>query len=89
MKFRASIIHYSLVFLAITILAFMTLEMIPVSVHKGISPLGASAVASRHGEGAFEPSIRLGVEEDEAGLDSANQIMKRAVELVQLVKKNE
>lgn len=68
--------------------AFMTLEMIPVSVHKGISPLGASAVASRHGAGSFDPSIRLGIEEDEPGLDSAYQIMKRAVELVQLVKKN-
>jgi len=68
--------------------AFMTLEMIPVSVHKGISPLGASAVASRHGAGKFEPSIRLGIEEDEPGLDSGNQIMKRAVELVKLIQNN-
>lgn len=68
--------------------AFMTLEMIPVSVHKGISTLGASAVASRHGAGIFEPSLRLGVEEDELGLDSANQIIERAVELVKLVKKD-
>jgi multimeric flavodoxin WrbA len=68
--------------------AFMTLEMIPVSVHKGISPLGASAVASRHGAGTFDPSLRLGVEEDEPGLDSAKQIIERAVELVKLVKKD-
>jgi multimeric flavodoxin WrbA len=70
------------------LLAFMTLEMIPVSVHKGISPLGASAVASKDGFGAFDPSIRLGIEEDQPGLDSASQIMKRAVELAVLVKKN-
>ena len=69
--------------------AFMTLEMIPVSVHKGISPLGASAVASRQGAGIFEPSLRLGIEEDEPGLDSAKQIIDRAVELVKLVKKDE
>jgi len=68
--------------------AFMTLEMIPVSVHKGISPLGASAVASRHGAGSFEPMLRLGVLEDAPGLDSAKHIMDRAVELVKLIKKN-
>ncbi|QTA91267.1 flavodoxin family protein [Desulfonema magnum] len=71
------------------IYAFMTLEMIPVSVHKGISTLGASAVASKNGAGVFDPSVRLGIEEDAPGLDSANQIMKRAVELVKLIKKNE
>ncbi|MDA8404078.1 MAG: flavodoxin family protein [Desulfobacteraceae bacterium] len=66
--------------------AFMTLEMIPVSVHKGISPLGASAVASRHGAGSFEKTLRFGIEEDAPGLDSAKHIMDRAVELVQLIK---
>jgi multimeric flavodoxin WrbA len=69
------------------LLAFMTLEMIPVSVHNSISPLGASAVASKDGAGAFDPSIRLGIEKDQPGLDSANQIMKRAVELVKLINK--
>jgi multimeric flavodoxin WrbA len=68
--------------------AFMTLEMIPVSVHKGISILGASAVSSNHGEGTFDPSIRLGVEKDKPGLDSADQIMRRAIELVKLVKRD-
>lgn len=68
--------------------AFMTLEMIPVSVHKGISPLGASAVASKHGAGTFERSIRLGMEKDGLGLDSANYIMDRAIELVKLIKKD-
>lgn len=66
--------------------AFMTLEMIPVSIHRGISPLGASAVASRHGAGALESSKRLGIEEDLLGLDSGRYIMERAVELIQLIK---
>ena len=34
------------------ITTFLTLEMIPVSVHKGVSPLGASALASTAGSGA-------------------------------------
>lgn len=67
--------------------AFMTLEMIPVSVHKGISPLGASAVASRNGSGDFDPAVRIGIEDDEPGLDSAVHIMKRAMELSKLVKR--
>jgi multimeric flavodoxin WrbA len=70
------------------IYAFMTLEMIPVSTNKGVSTLGASGVASRHGGGMFDPSLRLGVEEDELGLDSAKKIMERAVELAKLIKKN-
>ena len=70
------------------LLAFMTLEMIPVSSHKGISPLGASAVASKDGAGTFDPSIRLGIEEDKPGLDSARLIMERAIELVKLIKNN-
>jgi multimeric flavodoxin WrbA len=69
------------------IYAFLTLEMIPVSAHKGISLLGASAVASIHGSGDFDPAVRLGINEDESGLDSAKAIMERAVELVRLLKK--
>ena len=68
--------------------AFLTLEMIPVSVHKGVSPLGASALASRGGAGEFDPNVRLGIEEDAPGLDSANHIMQRAVGLVKLLKKS-
>lgn len=68
------------------IYAFLTLEMIPVSVHKGISPLGASAVASRNGAGDFDPSVRLGVENDGPGLDSARHIMKRALDLAQRIR---
>ena len=66
----------------------MILEMIPVSVHKGISPLGASLVARKAGSGIFDPSVRLGFEEDELGLKSAKRIMERAIELVQLVKRD-
>jgi multimeric flavodoxin WrbA len=67
--------------------AFMTLEMIPVSSHKGVSTLGASAVASIHGSGDFDPSVRIGIKEDELGLESAKAIMERAVELVKLIKR--
>jgi multimeric flavodoxin WrbA len=67
--------------------AFMTLEMIPVSANTGISTLGASAVASINGSGDFDPSVRLGIDQDELGLDSAKAIMERAVELVRLVKR--
>lgn len=69
------------------IYAFMTLEMIPVSSHKGVSLLGASAVASVNGSGDFNPAVRLGVEEDAPGLQSARNVMKRAVELAKLIKK--
>ncbi|MRR16878.1 MAG: flavodoxin family protein [Deltaproteobacteria bacterium] len=67
------------------ILAFLTLEMIPASVHKGVSPLGASAYASLNGSGAFDPSVTLGIENDEAGLQSARLIMRRALELAKLM----
>lgn len=67
--------------------AFMALEMIPVSVHHCISPIGASAVATRDGLGLFEKDIRLGVELDTGGLHSGRAMMARAVELCQLIKK--
>jgi multimeric flavodoxin WrbA len=67
--------------------AFMTLEMIPVGVHTGISTLGASAVASIGGAGEFDPAVRIGIEEDEWGLKSAAAVMERAVELAGLVRK--
>ena len=69
------------------ILAFMTYEMIPVSVHKGISPLGASAVSSKNGSGVFDPSVRLGIEHDEDGSLSAKALMERAVGLARIIKK--
>ena len=65
--------------------AFMTLDMIPATIHSCISPMGASAVASRHGEGKFDPSVRVGIQEDQAGLDSGKALLSRAVELVGLI----
>jgi multimeric flavodoxin WrbA len=67
------------------ITAFLTLEMIPASVHKGVSPLGASAFASKDGSGDFDQQVTLGVENDEAGMMSARLIMRRALELAKLI----
>jgi len=69
------------------ICAFITLDMIPATIHSSISPLGASAVSSRHGEGVFEPKIRLGVNEDQAGIKSGKAQLSRALELVELIHK--
>lgn len=66
------------------ITTFLGLEMIPASVHKGVSPLGASAYASKEGSGDFDPQVVLGVENDELGMTSARLIMRRAVELAKL-----
>lgn len=67
--------------------AFLTLEMVPVSVHNCISPIGASAVASPHGMGLVDTNNRHGVSHDPAGLHSAAAMMKRAVELATIIKK--
>jgi multimeric flavodoxin WrbA len=67
--------------------AFMTLDMIPATVHSCISPMGASAVASSHGEGIFNPSVRIGIQEDQAGMDSGKALLSRALELVELTHK--
>jgi multimeric flavodoxin WrbA len=69
------------------IFEFMTLEMIPVSVHHCISPLGASAVASPQGSGVFVKDVRLGIENDPMGLHSASAMMNRALELSTLLKR--
>ena len=69
------------------IFAFITLDMIPATTHSSISPMGAAAVASMHGEGKFDSSIRIGINEDEAGLKSANALLSRALELVELIHK--
>lgn len=69
------------------LLAFITLNMIPATTHACISPLGAAAVASRHGEGEFDRSIRLGVDEDQAGKPSAQAHIQRALELLNLIKR--
>ncbi|HPP45393.1 MAG TPA: flavodoxin family protein, partial [Methanomassiliicoccaceae archaeon] len=67
------------------ILAFITLDMIPATVHSSISPMGASSVSSRHGEGVFDPSIRIGIREDQAGRESAEALVDRALELLELM----
>ena len=69
------------------ILAFITLDMIPATNHASISPMGAAAVASMHGEGKFDPSIHIGIKEDEAGLKSADAVLSRALELSELIHK--
>jgi len=69
------------------LLAFITLDMIPATNHASISPMGASAVSSLKGEGRFDPSIRTGVMEDDAGLKSAEAVLSRAFELAGLVKR--
>ncbi len=68
------------------ITTFLGLEMIPASVHKGVSPLGASAYASSQGSGDFDPNVTLGIENDEMGLQSARLIMRRAVQLAKLIR---
>ena len=67
------------------IYAFVTLDMIPATIHSSISPMGASAVASIHGEGKFDPAIRIGINEDQAGMRSAKAVLDRALELVELI----
>ena len=67
--------------------AFMTLDMIPATIHSSISPMGASAVARRHGEGKFDPAVRIGILEDQAGLNSGKALLSRALELVELIHK--
>lgn len=69
------------------ILAFITLDMIPATTHASISPLGASALSSQHGEGAFDRSVRLGVKQDPAGLGSAGAQLARALELLELIRR--
>jgi multimeric flavodoxin WrbA len=66
---------------------FLTLEMIPASVHNSISPLGASAYASIQGSGEFDTAVALGAANDEAGMKSARLIMRRALELAKLIGK--
>ncbi len=67
------------------IYGFLTLEMIPVSVHHCISPLGASAVSSPSGMGQFDKEIRHGVKDDLAGLHSGSAMIDRAIELAELI----
>ena len=67
------------------ILAFITLNMIPATSQSSISTLWVSAVSSVNGTGQFDPSLRLGIKEDEAGLKSADAALARALELAELI----
>ncbi|MEH0023005.1 MAG: flavodoxin family protein [Desulfobacter sp.] len=67
------------------ICAFITLDMIPTTTHASISPLGASAVSSRHGQGVFDPKVRSGADQDHAGRESAKAVLSRALELAGLI----
>jgi multimeric flavodoxin WrbA len=69
------------------IYAFMTLEMLPVSVHHCISPLGASAVASPQGSGIMDKNVHLGIKHDPMGLHSGSAMMNRALELSTILKR--
>jgi multimeric flavodoxin WrbA len=69
------------------ILAFLTLAMIPASTHNGISPLGASVVTGISDSNSVDAVASLGMESDEAGLLSAQLILRRALELAKLTKK--
>lgn len=69
------------------ILTFLGLEMIPASVHQGVSPLGASVLTSINGSGNFDPAVSLGIENDEPGMKSARLILRRALELAKLMHK--
>ncbi|HOJ15548.1 MAG TPA: flavodoxin family protein, partial [Deltaproteobacteria bacterium] len=68
--------------------AFMTLEMIPVGLHGGTCPLGASGVSGTRGALGREGGRAQGVELDEAGLESAARVMARAIELARMVRKD-
>ena len=69
------------------ITAFLTYEMIPISHHHCISPLGASAVSSRQGAGRFDPGTRHGALEDIPGLRSGEKMIERAVKLARVLKR--
>lgn len=66
--------------------AFFNLDMLPVGCHHSISPLGASVVSSRYGEGIFKKDVKLGILEDKAGIKSAEMIIKRAIEVSKALK---
>ena len=62
--------------------------MIPATNHASSSPLGASALASDHGEGRFDPAIRIGVNEDKVvvmnpGIDPAKSLDQKSLDKVE------
>jgi len=61
----------------------LTLGMIPVG---GIGGLGAGAVSSKGGTGLFERENRLGVLDDEYGIETGKKTLRRAVLLARIIK---
>jgi hypothetical protein len=47
--------------------------------------LRAATVASKHGMGEFDRSIRIGMHKDKAGLESAKAHFDRALELAKMI----
>jgi multimeric flavodoxin WrbA len=60
----------------------LTLGMIPV----GSGGLGAGAVSSKGGTGRFAPEDRLGVLDDEYGIEAGKKALRRAVLLARIIK---
>lgn len=63
---------------------FLTLGMIPVSTPH--CPWGAPAVASQSGTGGFDKTVRHGVLKDGWGLEAAEALASRAVDLARRIK---
>jgi len=61
----------------------ITLGMIPVG---GFPGLGGTAVSSKNGCGVFDPKVRLGVMEDEIGLQTGRNTLMHAIELAKIFK---
>lgn len=67
------------------LLTFITLDMIPATVHSGVSPLGASAVSGMFAKEAGDDLASVAINKDQAGLDSAKAHFARAMELHDLI----
>lgn len=69
------------------VLAFLTLEMIPVAPDFGLgSPFGATGLSSQGGTGKFDRTDKLGVLKDEFGIRGAHSLGKRVTEVTKLLK---
>lgn len=67
------------------VMSALTFKMIPVGSGAG-SQLGAVVVATKDGTGRFDPEDRLGVLNDEFGLNTVRGTVNNAVELARLIK---
>lgn len=67
------------------LMAFLALEMSPVSSHYSASLLGAGAVSCPKGSGVWDPS-QIGVEQDKVDLSTTKPIMNRALDLAAIMR---